>query len=74
MFRVLVHVSTCLLANFSCDCTALEAVEWRDVMSTYFEVLPVRSSETVGLRAPGARTAVVERLSSRGLVPLHTEH
>ena len=34
----------------------------------------MRSSETVVLRAPGARTAVVERLSSRGLAPLHTEH
>jgi hypothetical protein len=47
---------------------------WRDVMSTYFEVLPVRSSETHCHQTPGARTAVVEALSSRGLAPLYTEH
>ena len=46
----------------------------RDVMSTNFEVLPVRSSETRCHQAPGARTAVVEAPSSRGLAPLHTEH
>ncbi len=45
---------------------------WRDVMSTYFAVLPVRCSEKRCHQAPGARTAVVEALSSRGLVPQHT--
>ncbi len=32
------------------------------------------SSETVGLRAPGARATVIEWLSSKGLTPLHTDH
>jgi hypothetical protein len=72
MFRVLVHVSTCLLANFSPYARHWRL--WRDVMITYFEVLTVRSSETHCHQAPGTRTAVVEALSSRGLAPLHTEH
>ena len=42
---------------------------WRDVVSTYFEVPPVSAHVAVSLRAPGARTAVVETLSYRGLVP-----
>jgi hypothetical protein len=45
---------------------------WRDVMSTYFEVLPVRCSETRCHQAPGVRTPVVETISSRWLVPQHT--
>jgi hypothetical protein len=44
---------------------------WRDVMSTNFEVFPVRCSETHCHQAPGARTAGVEAPSSRGLVPQH---
>jgi len=44
---------------------------WRDVMSTNFEVLPVRCSETHCHQAPGARTAGVEAPSSRGLLLQH---
>jgi hypothetical protein len=41
-------------------------------MSTYFEVLPVGSSETHCHQAPGVRTAVVEAPSCRWIVPQHT--